>query len=154
MTSAQEISRLFTTVKQFASVIKMADGNLRRSSTKRQIRDRTSSRHRARVRSVETEITSQTTRLSRSSREYRSAARLLSSPLSAARLLSSPLSAARLLSSPLSQPDCRPARSNCCVLDGSRGDVRPARPRARSSCYGLDDTRDNYKRLDREHCSN
>ena len=102
MTSTQEISRLFTTVKQFASVIKMADGNLRRSSTKRQIRDRTSSRHRARVRSVETEITSETTRLSRSSREYRSAARLLSSPLSAARLLSSPLSAARLLSSPLS----------------------------------------------------
>ena len=50
---------------------------------------------------IETEITSETTRLSRSSREYRSAARLLSSPLSAARLLSSPLSAARLLSSPL-----------------------------------------------------
>ena len=49
------------------------------------------SRHRARVRSVETEITSETTRLSRSSREYRSAARLLSSPLSAARLLSSRL---------------------------------------------------------------
>ena len=49
MTSTQEISRLYTTVKQFASVIKMADGNLQRSSTKRQIRDRTSSRHRARV---------------------------------------------------------------------------------------------------------
>ena len=43
----------------------------------------------------------------------------------------------------------QPAPS-CCVLDGSRGDVRPAR----SSCYGLDDTRNNYKWLDREHCSN